>query len=214
MSGQRDESEQIKQLQQQLQAAEEGFEPLRERRAAMEPKAFDEAWAAQSAIASGYRRRLFELAGDAYGRRHREKLVRPSEDDLNASYDSPDEVPEDVRRWVAAHAGTLTSDATDAVRWHRIADTLEDERYPEGEEIVLYRAVADGDEIRPGDWASTERAYAEAHLRRYLNGRGRVVELEVDGADVLVSPTGNAEEAIYAPREFSGPRSAPVPGMR
>jgi hypothetical protein len=95
---------------------------------------------------------------------------------------------------------------------------LDDERYPEGS-ITLYRAVETGpamlDEIRPGDWVTDQREYAEEHLRRYFNGNGQVFECETDGRDVLVSPTGNAEEAIYAPREFSGPyveiKAEPLP---
>jgi hypothetical protein len=150
------------------------------------------------------RKQLFELTGDWYGRPKQPKEPRPSGDELDAAYESPDCVPAHVLRWVRRHCSLLNSDATDAVRWSRIIDTRDDERYPEGE-IVVYRAVADGDDIRPGDWVTLEREYAEEHLRRWLNNRGRILTECVDGRDVLVSPTGNPEEAIYAPRELSGP---------
>lgn len=192
----------VRQLQQQLRDTEAKFEPLR--------KQFDQAaWDALSEQAAALRRELFALTGDAYGNPKKKVRETPPDDDrLDARYDSPDEVPQDVMSWVRRHASLLTSDATDAVRWSRIIDTLEDDRYPEGE-ITLYRAVAAGDDIRPGDWVTTNRKYAEDHLRRHLNGRGRVIELVVDGQDVLVSPTGDTDEAIYAPREFSGPPLSP-----
>jgi hypothetical protein len=37
----------------------------------------------------------------------------------------------------------------------------------------------------------------------YFNGNGKIVSMDVDGRDVLVSPTGNYEEAIYAPLQYS-----------
>jgi hypothetical protein len=132
------------------------------------------------------------------------KPARPSDKALQAQYDTPDQVPINVRNWVRDNASLLTSDATDATRWNRIADTLDDDRYPSGD-LTIYRAVADGDEIRAGDWVSTDRKYAEMHLSKYLNGKGEILEETVNGRDVLVSPTGNNEEAIYAPRSLSGP---------
>jgi hypothetical protein len=105
-------------------------------------------------------------------------------------YNSPAETPADVLRWVRRHAALLTSDSTDAVRWARIIDTLDVERYPQGN-LTVNRAVAEGHEIRPSDWVTLDRRSAEDHLRRYLDGRGQVLEMIVDGSDVLVSPTGN-----------------------
>jgi len=37
----------------------------------------------------------------------------------------------------------------------------------------------------------------------YFDGKGRIISMDVDGRDVLVSPTGNYEEAIYAPLKYS-----------
>ena len=187
----------IVELQEQLRLIEAKFEPLRKSFRSPE-------WDAIEKDASEVRRELMELTGDPYGRPKKKREIAPDPDLLNARYEAPDHVPSEVLAWVRKRSALLTSDATDAVRWSRIIDTLEDERYPVGE-ISLYRAMADGDEIRPGDWVSTKRKYAEDHLRRHLNGAGQVLEILVDGQDVLVSPTGNAEEAIYAPREFSGP---------
>lgn len=159
-------------------------------------------WDAISAAAAQCRQRLFELTGDSYGR-PKTKPTRPSDEELGAVYDAPNAIPATLMSWARENLGIITSDGTDLVRWSRIVDTLDDERLDEGE-ITIYRAV-DGDDIREGDWVTTDRRYAEMHLARHLKGRGQVVEMTVDGRDVLVSPTGNAEELIYAPREFSGP---------
>jgi hypothetical protein len=193
------DNDRVRELQEQLRLVEAKFEPLRRSR--------DEtAWAAVESEAAAIRRELVELTGDPYGRPKVRREQAPDSLRLNAPYNSPGEIPADVLRWVRRHAALLTSDATDAVRWARIIDTLKDDRYPQGN-VTVCRAVAEGHEIRPGDWVTLDRRYAEDHLRRYLNGRGQVLEMIVDGSDVLVSPSGNAEEAIYAPRQFSGPVS-------
>jgi hypothetical protein len=157
--------------------------------------------------AAGIRTQLFELTGDWYGK-PKIKIQKPDDSLLEAVYESPDEVPTEVMSWVRKHSAILTSDATDAVRWARIVDTVNDDRLVSGD-VTLYRAIEKGagmiPEIRPGDWVTPERTYAEDHLRRFLGGSGDVLEITVDGQDVLVSPTGNFEEAIYAPRELSGP---------
>jgi hypothetical protein len=162
------------------------------------------------ATAKNLRNELAKLTGDPYGEaktrsgRRVDEFPAPSADALNAEYLAPDDVPKSVRRWVRSNAQTLTSDATDAVRWGRIIDTLQDDRYPSGN-LTIYRAIENGDEIRPGDWVTTDEDYAKSHNDRYFNGRGQVLSETVDGRDVLASPTGNAEEAIYAPRSLSGP---------
>lgn len=186
----------VEKLQAQLKLSEAKLDPLRKLKIYGGPQ-----WDAVLHESGALRMELFALTGDYYGK-PKVKLVRPSDDALQAEYASPSEVPADVRRWVHKNSALLTSDATDAVRWGRIAGTLRDSRYPAGE-LTIYRALADGDEIRPGDWVTTEREYAEQHLSRYLNGNGQILQESVDGRDVLQSPTGNAEEAIYAPREFS-----------
>ncbi len=185
-------------LQASLAAIEARYEPLRQAR-----KTSGAEWDAISRDAAAVRQELFVLTGDHYGK-PRQKKVRPDDALLLASYDSPQDVPAEVRRWIQQNASILTSDATDAVRWGRIVDTLDDERYPDGE-LTIYRAVAEGDEIRAGDWVTTQRSYAQEHLRRHLNGKGVVLQACVDGRDVLVSPTGDEQEAIFAPRELSGP---------
>jgi hypothetical protein len=187
----------VKRLQDQLAKIEAAYEPLRKR------KAFGAEWSDVEARASAVMGQLSALTGDPYGKKT-VKLQTPSDDALNAEYSSPKDVPQDVRAWVQKNSSILTSDATDAVRWGRIADTLKDDRYPSGD-LTIYRAVADGDEIRAGDWVTTERRYAEMHLSKYLSGKGQILEETVNGRDVLVSPTGDNEEAIYAPRSLSGP---------
>ncbi len=135
----------IPELQKQLAAVEAKFEGLRAL------KKYGEAdWDAVTKEAAPISHRLFELTGDHYGKPS-VKQVKPSDAALEAQYASPDEVPAGVRLWVLKNASLLYSDATDAVRWSRIEDTLRDARYPSGE-LTLYRAVADGDDIRPGDW--------------------------------------------------------------
>lgn len=196
----------VAKLQAQLAQVEAKYEGLRIKKMYDGP-----AWDAVSKEAGAIRTKLFEMTGDYYGN-PKVKLIKPSDDALNATYDSPNEVPADVRAWVQKNASILTSDATDAVRWWRIENTLNDDRYSSGE-LTIYRAISheiDGDEIRAGDWVTTDRKYAEQHLQRWLNGKGRILEESVDGRDVLVSPTGNDEEAIYAPRHLSGKPSRKV----
>jgi hypothetical protein len=184
-------------LQARLTALEHQYEPMRR-----PGKRDDAVWEAISAAAAQCRSRLFAMTGDSYGK-PKVKVPRPSDDELYATYDTPDLVPKALMHWARRNLSLLTSDATDLVRWSRIVDTLEDERMDKGS-VTLYRAV-DGDGIRPGDWVTTSEAYAQMHLQRHLKGKGLVLQLEVDGSDVLLSPTGNFEELIYAPRDLSGP---------
>lgn len=164
--------------------------------------------------AKNVRIRLFELTGDWYGK-PKAKLSRPSDELLQATYDSPEDVPPEVLQYERMR-GALFADATDAQRWARIVGTAKHERLAGS--VTIYRAVDDRavddeSEIRPGDWVSTSRAYVEEHARRWFSGHGRVIAMDVDGSDVLASPTGNFEEAIYAPLELSGDLiSRPPPG--
>jgi len=191
------DSKQVRKLQEELAQIESEFEVLRK------PGAYDDKkWESISDRAALVRAELIKLTGDPYGKQKNKKTSKPSDDILNAKYDSPSKVPEEVMSWLIKNNQILTSDATDAVRWSRIYDTLNDERYPPGE-VTIYRAVI-GDGIRPGDWVTTSREYAEDHNDRYLEGKGNIIEDVVNGPDLLVSPTGNLEEAIFAPREFSG----------
>lgn len=192
-------------LQKQLADVEAKYEVLRTQKKQHTPE-----WDAIAKEAAPIHVKLFELTGDWYGR-PKVKLVKPSDDDLLAEYETPGDVPQHVMNWLLKRNQILTSDATDAVRWSRIVGTKKDDRYPSGD-MTVYRAVI-GDEIRPGDWVTTDLSYAQDHLRRYLGRGGQVLQLDVDGRDVLVSPTGNSEEAIYAPLEFSGaykPNEAPA----
>lgn len=150
------------------------------------------------------RKKLYDLTGDPYGEIKKDKdkkKIKPK--GLNDHYDSPEDVPVDVYKWIFSNSSLLTSDATDAVRWSRIINTKDDDRYDS--ELTVYRAVDDKsyDEIRPGDWVTTEEEYAIRHNEKYFNGDGYILSMNVDGKDVLVSPTGNSEEAIYAPLEYS-----------
>ena len=109
-----------------------------------------------------------------------------------------------VYRWIFKKSSLLTSDATDAVRWSRIINSRDDDRYPRGE-MTIYRTVDNHkyNEIREGDLVTNDEKYAVQHNERYFDGRGKVISMDVDGRDVLMSPTGDPEEAIYAPLEYS-----------
>ncbi|MEM8515094.1 hypothetical protein RCH14_004454 [Massilia sp. MP_M2] len=203
----------VEDLQKQLAEIEQRFKPLIEQGAQG-----SEQWEQTRKDAAAVRVQLFDLTGDYYGK-PKVKAQRPDDALLEASYASPDDVPEAVMKWVRSKSSTLFADASDAVRWARIVGTLGHDRFARGD-VTLYRAIEAGaemiDEIRPGDWVTADRAYAEEHLQRSLSGKGQILEMTVDGRDVLVSPTGNDEEAIYAPRELSGsidyskPRTEPV----
>ncbi len=189
----------VPELQAQLAEAEAVFKTL----LAQDRKNHDgPAWRENEQKCAAIHVELQRLTGDWYGR-PKVKVNRPSDEELGATYETPQDVPAHIRSWVSSHQQLLTSDATDAVRWSRIVGTAGDERYPEGD-LVIYRAVAEGDEIRPGDWVTTSLTYAKEHLRRYLGEEGEILAKTVDGVDVLCSPTGNHEEAIYAPMKFSG----------
>lgn len=151
------------------------------------------------------RKRLFDLTGDYYGETKKEKdskKIKPK--GLDDEYNNPFEVPKEIYRWLTSNSSTLYSDASDAVRWYRIINTKDESRYPDGM-ITIYRAVdnQDYDDIRPGDWVTTNEEYAQQHNTRYFNGKGKVISDEVNGRDVLVSPTGDRDEAIYAPLKYS-----------
>lgn len=162
-------------------------------------------WEAKADEAVKIRQQLYQLTGDAYGETKEDKEnknIKPK--GIDDRYDSPQDIPLNVYRWISKNTSLLTNDATDAVRWSRIINTRNDERYPSGT-MTVYRAVDNKsyNDIREGDWVTTDRKYAIEHNNRYFNGKGKVIENEVDGKDVLVSPTGNPEEAIYAPLEDS-----------
>lgn len=168
-------------------------------------KAGYEFWDKKVGAADEIRRKLHQLTGDPYGETKEDKekkLIKPS--GLNSRYDSPIDVPKNVYRWIMKNTSLLTTDATDAVRWSRIINTKDDARYPRGE-ITIYRAIDDYgyDDIREGDWVTTDEKYAIRHNNMYFDGRGKIISMDVDGKDVLVSPTGNHEEAIYAPLKYS-----------
>jgi hypothetical protein len=150
--------------------------------------------------------KLHELTGDWYGN-PKASQYRPGAELVDAAYETPDAIPLQLLNWARKNS-VVTSDATDLLRWARIVDTERHERFEPGA-MTVFRAIGRGDHflevIRPGDWVTPDRAYAEDHLQRWLGGDGQVLEMSVDGRDVLVSPTGNAEEAIYAPLELSGP---------
>jgi hypothetical protein len=136
---------------------------------------------------------------DVYGSQKPQTIDRL----LNRRYDRPEDVPIELYLYIYKHKPILTTDATDAVRWSRIINSKDEERYPAGEMYEIFRAVEKYREIRPGDWVSTDENYAIEHNERNLGNKGNIISMVVDGKDLLVSPTGNYEEAIYAPLELS-----------
>lgn len=149
------------------------------------------------------RRDLYNLTGDAFGNDTNKvkKLVKPM--GLNKQYNHPNEVPKAVYRWILNNDSLLYSDASDAVRWSRIVNSSDEPRYRG--DITIYRAVNNNeyDDIREGDWVTTEERYAILHNNKYFNGNGKIISMDVNGRDVLKSPTGDVEEAIYAPLKYS-----------
>lgn len=161
-------------------------------------------WDEKAEEANVIRRKLYQLTGDPYGETKldkQKKNIKPN--GLNKRYDYPIDVPKNVYKWILNNTSLLTTDATDAVRWSRIINSKDDARYRG--DITIYRAVDnhDYDEIREGDWVTTDEKYAIEHNNRYFNGNGKIISMDVNGRDVLVSPTGNNEEAIYAPLKYS-----------
>jgi len=84
-----------------------------------------------------------------------------------------------------------------------------------GDSVTIYRAVPTGTErIRPGEYASLSREYAEGHLADHLTGRhienpelargGRVIEITVPRDDVVVLANN---EVAWSPRTPT-PRAA------
>ena len=149
-------------------------------------------------------RKLYQLTGDSYGETKEDKTkknIKPN--GLDKKYDYPTDVPKNVYKWILYNQSLLYSDATDAVRWSRIINTKDEPRYRG--EITIYRAVDNHnyEGIRAGDWVTTDEKYAIKHNNRYFNGRGKILSMDVNGRDVLISPTGDKEEAIYAPLKYS-----------
>lgn len=185
----------IKKIQRELWNVEHWFESN---------KYNEKTWGDKEEQAKLLRLKLFALTGDYYGETkidRDKKNIKPQ--GLNKSYNSPEDVPVSVYKWILANTSLLNTDATDAVRFSRIINTANDDRYPQGM-MTIYRAVdnPEYDEIRSGDWVTTDIKYAENHLRMYFDS-GKIISADVDGKDVLISPTGDTEEAIYAPLEDS-----------
>lgn len=163
-----------------------------------------EFWDEKAEEANKIRRQLYQLTGDPYGETKEDKAkkkIKPS--GLNNRYDYPTDIPKEVYRWIFKNTSLLTTDATDAVRWSRIINTKDEPRYRG--EITIYRAVDNHsyEDIREGDWVTTDESYAIEHNYRYFNGKGKILSMDVNGRDVLISPTGDKEEAIYAPLRYS-----------
>jgi hypothetical protein len=65
------------------------------------------------------------------------------------------------------------------------------EPIPEGNEITIYRATPN-DSIRPGDFVTQSKKYAEEHLKTYLKGKGKIISEKVKKEDL----------ELLAPNEF------------
>jgi hypothetical protein len=118
-----DHQAEIKQLQLTLSALDGRYEVQRQAR-----NHTQEQWDAFEAEAAVLRTRLFKLTGGSYGRAH-VKMVSPrSVKELEAPYNSADQIAPKVRNWNAQNACLLTTDVSDAVRLMRIVDTLMDDR--------------------------------------------------------------------------------------
>lgn len=121
---------------------------------------------------------------------------------FDKKYNEPSDIPDDVYEY-ANKQSLLTSDANDAIRLARIEWTENMPRYRW--DITIYRAVENNkySDIRPWDWVTTQKEYAQQHNDMYFNWKWTIIEENVNWKQVLQSPTGNVEEAIYAPMEYS-----------
>lgn len=153
--------------------------------------------------ASDIRKKLKDLTGNSSGIIKSDNISMKKPNGLYNDYDSPYDVPKTVYKYLDNNTTLLYSDASDAVRWFRIINSKFNDRYSKGD-LEIYRAVDNNEynEIRPGDWITTDRKYAEKHLNKYFKN-GKILSTVVNGRDVLKSPTGNYDEAIYAPMELS-----------
>ena len=161
-------------------------------------------WEEKAEEANAIRKELFKLTGSPYGETEEDrskKNIEPS--GIYDTYNNPYDVPIDVYKWIFKRTSLLNTDAIDSVRWSRIINSKDDERL--NGEITIFRAVDDPSytHIREGDWVTTDEKYATEHNNRYFDGKGVVISEDVNGEDVLASPTGNYEEAIYAPLKYS-----------
>ena len=92
--------------------------------------------------------------------RGRNRLRNIDYDSVN--FEHPGLIPPD-QIW----SGDIVTWGSNRVRWSRIIDTANDKRYGTTETpVTMYRAAIYGGGIRPGDWITPFKEYAEDHNRR------------------------------------------------
>ena len=70
---------------------------------------------------------------------------------------------------------------------------------PDGK-LTLYRATPTGEPIRPGDYVTNERAYAEQHIAANLGGKGKITKLVATLDDIY--PADGPKEFWFAPKSL------------
>ena len=93
---------------------------------------------------------------------------------------------------------------------------------PEGEFIPVYRAVSSGvNAIKPGDYVTASRAYAEEHLRQHVTGSlienqelargGKIISQRIRKSDLGVAASN---ELIWVPKELPVHQKGAVPTIQ
>ena len=116
---------------------------------------------------------------DGYRMEHRPDDTGPNAASIagGESDDAEWSMPSDVLQYPERYTG-----ATDM-----LDETVRQLRAVEGDpdgEITIYRAAPPGTGIRPGDWVTMSRAYAEQHNESNVGGEGEITAITVPARDV------------------------------
>lgn len=78
-------------------------------------------------------------------------------------------------------------------------DVLMSIRNKPNAQVTIYRATT-GNDINPGDWITLSKTYAQDHLERSLNGKGKIIEKNVRAKDIQFAGD-DINEFGYFPNE-------------
>jgi len=76
---------------------------------------------------------------------------------------------------------------------------------PKDGKIILYRATPEGKEIKPGDYVTNSREYAEGHIEANLGGEGKITSIDATLDDIF--PADGPKEFWYAPKSIEKPKA-------